>query len=182
MDDEKMKIEKVIHNVRNHYVTMAMKQHNGFLVGPLNSVQVDMTNKDRKMTASVVLVHNDQLLALVVLVDDKNPHDRTDLQDHHAYCTDHNPLMVVVAFVVVHMVHHTDEILHPYNYYAYSDTIDRDRHRRRWNNHRFDPMTSLDNLDFEMIALTSNLTNDVENLHDVMDDLIFEIELLILQL
>jgi hypothetical protein len=29
MADEKMKIEMVIHNVLIHYVTMAVKQHNG---------------------------------------------------------------------------------------------------------------------------------------------------------
>jgi hypothetical protein len=92
-------------------------------------------------TASVGLVHNDQALALVVLVDDKSHHDHTDPQDHHAYCTDrHNSLVVVVvAFVDVHKVNHTDEILSSCSYYAYSDMIDRDRRRRRrWNNCHLD--------------------------------------------
>jgi hypothetical protein len=90
----------------------------------------------------VVLVHNDQELALVVLADDKSHHDHTDPQDHHAYRTDrHNSLVVVVvvvAIVDVHKVNHTDEILRSCNYYAYSDMIDQDRRRRRLNNRHFD--------------------------------------------
>jgi hypothetical protein len=108
------------------------------------------TMHEYRHTASVVLVHNDQALALVVLVD-KSHRDHTDLQGHHAYCTDHRNslvvVVVVVAFFDVHKVNHTDEILHSYSYYAYSDMIDRDR-RRLLNNRHFDSTTSLDNLDF----------------------------------
>jgi hypothetical protein len=92
-------------------------------------------------TASVVLVHNDPALALVVLVDDKSRHGRTGLLDHHAYCTDHhNSLVEVVAFVDVHKVNRTDEIWRSCSYYAYSDMIDQDRRRRRRrvNNRHFD--------------------------------------------
>jgi hypothetical protein len=90
---------------------------------------------------------------MVVLVDDKSLRDYTDLSGHHAYCTDrHNSLVVVVvvAFVDVHKVNHTDEILRSCSCYAYSDMIDQDRRRRRLylNNRRFDQKTSLDNLDF----------------------------------
>jgi hypothetical protein len=138
----------------------------------------------------VVHVHNDQQLALVVLVGDKNHRDHTDQHHHYEYCTDHhqhdymdqdNPLVVddvVVAYADDRKVHHKDEIVHPCSCYAYSDTIDQDR-RRHLNNHHFDLMTSLDNLDYlkikqnsliyfikktkltEMIALTLNLIHNV---------------------
>jgi hypothetical protein len=136
----------------------------------------------------VVHVHNDQQSALVVLVGDKNHRVHTDQHRRYAYCTDHHQhdctdrdssLVVddvVVAYVDVHKVNHKDEIVRPCSYYAYSDTIDRDR--RHLNNYRFDSTTLLDNLDYlklknklihifykltkltEMIALALNLIHN----------------------
>lgn len=134
MFDVTMKIEVKIHNVMNHYATTttAVNHNDYFLVVPLNADQVDRQNKHRKMTAWVVHVHNDQTLALVALVDGNNHRDYTDRQVHRVRMGRRSPSVVVeVAFVDVRTVNHRDEIVRSYNHYAYSDTIDQDRRRRR---------------------------------------------------